>query len=145
MFDCVVPPSHPVLGKPVRIRRRPATVSGDDGPLCHRYNGKAGLSANPKPGDRPGSIADCLPRGGWLVHLARCPLSICDERAPVWCCPLPPRWTSPSHEGGYAYRAIVACKFVFARLPTDCRNFLPVRLTSPGTGSRDDFPYSGTK
>jgi len=63
-LDCILPPSHPVLGKPVRIRRCPATVSGDDGPLCHRQNGKAGRSENPKPGDRPDNLADCLPRGG---------------------------------------------------------------------------------
>src|SRR5882757_7375135 len=34
---------HPVLGKPVKIRRCPATVWGDDGPRCHRFRGKGGL------------------------------------------------------------------------------------------------------
>jgi len=146
-LDCVVAPSHPVLGKPVRIRRCPATVSGDDGPLRHRNRGKAGRSANPKPGDRPENLADCLPRGGWLRGLSA-PMPcfrVCGARASVRCCPPPPLWISPHHEGGYANRAIIACTFVFARLAAEFRNFPPLWFARTDADSRGEFQYDNRK
>src|SRR5258708_40375416 len=61
--------SHPVYGKPVRFRRCPATVSGDEGPFCHRVCGKAGPSENPKPGDRPGDFGR-KPSAGEVAAIA---------------------------------------------------------------------------
>jgi hypothetical protein len=46
-------PSHSVKGKPVKIRRCPATVKGDEDPISHCESGKAGPRMNPKPGDLP--------------------------------------------------------------------------------------------
>ncbi len=46
-------PSHSVKGKPVKIRRCPATVKGDEDPISHCESGKADPRMNPKPGDLP--------------------------------------------------------------------------------------------
>jgi hypothetical protein len=46
-------PSHSVKGKPVKIRRCPATVKGDDDPTSHCESGKADPRMNPKPGNLP--------------------------------------------------------------------------------------------
>ena len=46
-------PSHSVKGKPVKIRRCPATVKGDEDPGSHCESGKAGPRMNPKPGNLP--------------------------------------------------------------------------------------------
>src|SRR5580704_12669742 len=46
-------PRHSVKGKPVKIRRCPATVKGDDDPTSHCESGKADPRMNPKPGNLP--------------------------------------------------------------------------------------------
>jgi hypothetical protein len=50
-------------GKPVKIRRCPATVKGDEDPFTPLRNGKAGPRMNPKPGDRPSRTKPFVFRG----------------------------------------------------------------------------------
>src|SRR5208337_4183851 len=59
----VISASHPVLGKPVKIRRCPATVWGDDGLSCHRL--RAGRRARGRtPSQETGRVTNCLPSAG---------------------------------------------------------------------------------
>jgi hypothetical protein len=77
---------------------------------------------------------------GWLRgRLAPAPIFRTRRKGFSLLLPAAAPWTCPRHEGGYASQASIVFGFILARFPAYRRDSLPLRLTHPSDGSRDDF------